>query len=102
MNAKNSGFITIVTIGNEKFEIDGYVKHDVMETLLSKRSLLILDWTDNVKSTVLVLSESNFIEDKYGNVFEVEIEEIDNTESRKFDSCLRLSKAIESFMKEVK
>ncbi len=99
---RNNGFVTAITIADERFEIDGYIRKDVMESLLSYKALYTLDWTNHLDDTALVLSESNFIENKRGDTLEVEIEEIDSTESRKFDSCLRLSKAIESFMKEVK
>lgn len=98
---RNTGIMTIVTVGNKTFEIDGYVKRNIVETLCSTRTIMTLDWT-NLKTTEPVLAESNFIEDNNGNVLEVEEVEIDAYESRKFNSYIKLSEAIENFMKGVK
>lgn len=98
---KNSGFITIITIGDEKFELDGYIRKDVMESLISWKALQALDWTNNCGETELVLSESCFIVNKLGETFEVEFEDIDPYEHKKFDSCLKLSKAIEAFIQNI-
>ena len=99
---RNNGFITIVTIGNEKFEIDGYVRKDVMESLLSWKALQALDWTNHLDDgAALVLSEACFIENRLGETLEVEIKEIDAYErGRQFDNCLKLSKVIEAFVEK--
>ena len=61
---KNSGFVTKITVANKTFKIDGYVKRDVLESLLSWKALQTLDFTNNLGSTELVLAESCFIENK--------------------------------------
>ena len=70
---------------------------------MSWKALQALDWTNHLDDeAALVLSEACFIENKSGDTLEVEIEEIDTYESgRKFDSCLRLSKAIEAFIQNI-
>lgn len=101
-NKRNNGFITTVTIADERFEIDGYVRKDVMESLLSWKALQALDWTNHLNDgAALVLSESCFIENKLGDTLEVEIEEINAYENRRFDGCLKLSKAIEKFIQNI-
>ena len=30
---RNNGFVTIVMVGDEKFELDGYVRKDVMDVM---------------------------------------------------------------------
>lgn len=101
-NKRNNGFITIVTVGDKRFEIDGYVRKDVMESLLSWKALQSLDWTNHLDDgAALVLSEACFIENKLGDILEVEMEDIDTYERRKFDSCLSLSKAIEEFVENI-
>ena len=98
---RNSGFMTIVTVGSERFEIDGYIRKDIMESLLSWKALQALDWTNNLGETELVLAESCFIENKLGETLEVEFEDIDAYERRQFDNCLKLSKAIEAFVQNI-
>ena len=102
MNGKrNSGFVTIITIGDKKFEVDGYVRKDLMESLLSWKAMQTLDWTNNLGSTALVLSEACFIENKIDETFEVEFKDIDPYAHRTFDNCLSLSKAIEKFVENI-
>ena len=100
---RNNGFITIITVGDERFEIDGYVRKDVMESLLSWKAVQALDWTNHLNDGAIpVLSEACFIVNHLGDTLEVDIEEIDAYESgRKFDSCLKLSKAIENFIQNI-
>lgn len=100
MNGKrNTGLMTIVTIGDKHFNMDGRVRKDIMETLLSWKALESLTWTNHLDDkAALVLSESTFIENRNGDVLEVDIEEIDAYERRHFDNCLTLSKAIEEFI----
>lgn len=100
MNKRNNGFITKITVGDKLFEIDGYVMHDVMKSLLSWKALQALDWTNNLGKTELVLSEACFFENRSGDIFEVEFEDID-VELRQFDNCLKLAKAIEAFVKDI-
>lgn len=96
---RNTGIMTVVVIGDERFEMDGHVRKDVMESLLSWKTLESLTWTNHLNDkAALVLSESCFIENKLGNVLEVDIEEIDPYEHRQFDNCLKLAKAIEAFI----
>lgn len=96
---RNTGFMTVITIGDMRFEMDGYIRKDVMESLLSWKALESLTWTNHLDDkAALVLSESCFIENKIGDVLEVEIEEIDAYERRQFDNCLKLAKAIEAFI----
>lgn len=101
MDKRNNGFITKITVGDKLFEIDGYVMHDVMKSLLSWKALQALDWTNNLGESELVLSESCFFENRLGDVFEVEFIEIDAYERRSFDNCLKLSRAIEDFVKNI-
>lgn len=101
MNKRNNGFITKVTVADKVFEIDGYVKKDIMESLLSWKSVQALDWTNNLSETELVLAESCFIVNKLGETFEVDFEDIDVYERRKFDNCFSLSKAIENFIQNI-
>ena len=99
---RNTGIVTIVTIGDERFEMDGRVRKDIMESLLSWKALQTLDWTNNlVDGAALTLSEACFIENSNGDILEVEIEEIDPYERRQFDNCLKLSKAIEAFVQNI-
>lgn len=100
---RNSGILTVVVIGDERFELDGYIRKDVMETLLSWKALESLVWTNHLNDkAALVLSESCFIENDHGDTLEVEIEEIDAYQrGRHFDNCLKLSKAIESFIENI-
>lgn len=100
---RNNGFVTIITVGDKKFELDGYVRKDIMESLLSWKALQALDWTNHLNDgAALVLSEACFIENKLGDVLEVDIEEIDAYErGRQFDNCLTLSKSIEKFVENI-
>lgn len=97
----NTGIMTVVTIGNETFEIDGYVKKSILEGFVSNRTILSLDFTNNLGKTPLVLSESNFIVNKNDETLEVEITDIDTEEHKTFSTYLRLAEAIESFMANV-
>jgi hypothetical protein len=92
--------MTIIMIGDKKFQIDGFVRKSIMESLLSWKAVQTLDWTNRLcDGAELTLSEACFVEDKVGNVLEVEIVDgIDPYERRTFDNCLSLSKAIEAFI----
>lgn len=98
LNARNSGFITRVIIANKAFEIDGFVKKDIMKSLLSWKALQALDFTDNLGETEPVLSEACGFYNSEDELLEVEIDEIDSQEKRTFDTCLKLAEAIEAFV----
>ena len=100
-NAKNTGCMSIITVGDVSFEIDGYFKKSIAESVCSNRTVLTLTWS-NLLENELALSESNFIEDKNGNVLEVEVVDIDPYERRTFNNQAEVAEAIERFMKEVK
>ena len=95
---RNTGIITRVTIGSSTFECDGYVKYDVLQSLLTWQEINALTFTDFLGSSEPVLSESTFMENEDGETFEVEIDECDPEEHRTFDNCLKLSKAIKNFV----
>lgn len=97
----NTGLMTVVTIGEQTFEIDGYVRKEILEGLVSNRTILSLDFTNNLGETEAVLSECNFIINKNDETLEVEIVDIDDEEKRTFSSCIHLAEAIESFMTNV-
>lgn len=98
LNARNSGFITKVTVADKKFKIDGFVKKDIMESLLSWKALQALDFTNHLGETEPVLSEACSFFNDDDELLEVEIDEIDPQEKRTFDNCLKLAKAIEAFV----
>lgn len=98
---QNTGIMTRVTIGSTVYECDGYVKKDILETVCSHRTIMTLDWTNNLSSTS-VLSEANFIVDKDDNELEVEVIDIDPNLKRTFTSQAKVAEEIEKFMKEVK
>ena len=95
----NTGIITRVVVANQTFECDGYIKQDVLQSLLTLNELQALTFTNFLDTTSSpVLSESTFMENEEGEVFEVEIDECDPEEHRTFDSCLKLAKAIKEFI----
>lgn len=98
LNARNNGFVTKVTIADKVFEIDGYVKKDVLESLLSWKALQALDFTDHFGETEPVLSEACGFYNSEDELLEVEIDEIDLQEKRTFDTCIKLAEAIEAFV----
>ena len=98
LNARNNGFVTKVTVDGKMFEIDGFVKKDIMKSLLSWKALQALDFTDHLGETEPVLSEACSFFNEADELLEVEIDEIDPQEKRTFDTCLKLAEAIEAFV----
>ena len=94
----NTGIVTRVVVANQTFECDGYIKYDILRSLLTWQEINALTFTDFLGSSEPVLSESTFMENEDGETFEVEIDECDTEEHRTFDSCLKLSKAIKNFI----
>jgi hypothetical protein len=98
LNAHNTGFVTVVSIADKVFEIDGYVKKDILESLLSWKALQALDFTNHLDSTEPVLSEACGFYNDDDELLEVEIDDIDPQQRRTFDNCLKLAEAIEAFV----
>lgn len=48
---RNTGIITRVTIADQTFECDGYIKYDIMQSLLTWQEINALTFTDFLGSS---------------------------------------------------